>query len=75
MPQRPNLPRYSLDDYSEEPETKTICPACRGSGKKWLVPVGPSTYRFIIICDLCDGNGMCTASKASGFRRRAIQSP
>lgn len=84
--------RQVFPDFDgEEPETKTICPACtgmkvrccafcKGCGKKELEPAGPRLYRWVACdsckgegafpCNLCQGQGMVTASRASGFRKR-----
>jgi len=56
------------------------CWFCRGSGKKELVPVNARMYRWIACdpckgeggfpCGLCRGQGMVTATRASGFRKK-----
>lgn len=66
-----------LDEWREE-ETKTKCPACNGAGKVNITrvedPSNVGLYRFIL-CEFCLGEGVVTASRASGFRRKAVKSP
>ena len=79
----PGETRYQVlfgDDAFRNEETKTTCPACAGSGKEQLAPVGPvdskgyaSMYRYVV-CRFCNGERLVTASKArkikSGIYRK-----
>jgi DnaJ-class molecular chaperone len=67
------FPAAIIPEGNDEEETKTLCPACRGCGKSELVPIAPSTYRWVR-CEFCKGEGTVPISAASGFRRR-VPSP
>lgn len=61
-----SFPPAVIPSGHRDEETKTTCPKCKGSGKKSMTKFGPSMYSFVA-CELCDGEGMCTASKAKDF--------
>jgi hypothetical protein len=78
MTEKPGAGLYGFFEEWREEETKTRCPNCSGSGKvqieKVKDPSNVGAYRFIL-CYLCLGECVVSATKAKDYRRTSVKSP
>jgi DnaJ-class molecular chaperone len=61
----PTLPKSPIES-PDEPETKTLCPICKGSGGS-IEFLDPGRY-MRRDCKFCRGQGMVSASQAAELR-------